>query len=434
MYLGEENEKCEFKESLGHLKEGLRSLTAMLNRSGQGTVYFGVRDDGTVLGLTVEKKTLVNIRIRINDLIEPQILPVIEDLKDENGKHFIRISAVGYNRPYACDGRYYIRTAAFDEKVSTGLLRKMLVSGTTDLISEMDSEEQNLTFKGLIAFLTQTGLHARDDRSFYRSAGLYNQSGRFNEMAYLLSDQNQMSLKVVRFSGTDKTVMSARNEYGGQCLFYSLNQAFEFVTSFIEVKVRLSDGIRKEIPLFDKESFREAWINACVHNAWSEKLAPAVYMYDDRIEVISYGSIPYDLSLNGFYAGTSVPVNKGLFALFSNAHLTEQTGHGIPTIVAHYGKDAFSFQDNIVKVTLKYAFEPDNVIKRKSREQLITGLTANQQNVYYYLQDHPEATLKQVADNSSLSLSGVKKITDKLRAENLIDRTGSRRSGRWITK
>lgn len=434
MNLGIESEKCEFKESLGHLKEGLRSLTAMLNRSGQGVVYFGVRDDGSVMGLTVEKKTLVNIRIRINDLIEPQILPVIDDLKDENGKHFIRVSAVGYNRPYACDGRYYIRTAASDEKISTDLLRKMLVSGTTDLISEMDAENQDLTFKGMVAFLDQSGLHARNDRAFYKSAGLYNQSGKFNQMAYLLSDQNRMNLKVVRFTGMDKSVMSARNEYGDQCLFNSLEQVYDFVTSFIEVKVKLSDGIRKEIPLFDKESFREAWINACVHNTWSEKLAPAVYMYDDRIEVISYGTIPYDLSLNGFYAGTSVPVNKGLFALFSNAHLTEQTGHGIPTIVAHYGKDAFSFQDNIVKVTLKYAFEPDNVARRKSREQMIIGLTVNQQNVYHYLQEHPEATLKQVAEDNSLSLSGVKKITDKLRSEDLIERKGSRRSGKWITK
>ncbi len=47
MNLGKENEKVEFKESLSQLDKGLKSLTAMLNRNGSGTVFFGVDDDGS---------------------------------------------------------------------------------------------------------------------------------------------------------------------------------------------------------------------------------------------------------------------------------------------------------------------------------------------------------------------------------------------------
>ena len=36
--------------------------------------------------------------------------------------------------------------------------------------------------------------------------------------AYLLSDDNEISLKAVAFEGTDKSVMSKRAEYGGRCL------------------------------------------------------------------------------------------------------------------------------------------------------------------------------------------------------------------------
>ena len=35
-------------------------------------------------------------------------------------------------------------------------------------------------------------------------------------------------------------------------------------------------------------------------------------MYDDRIEIISYGGLPFSLSKEGFFRGTSVPVNKSL--------------------------------------------------------------------------------------------------------------------------
>lgn len=437
MYLGEENEEQEFKESLGQLDDGLKALTAMLNRGGHGAVYYGVKDNGAVLGMTVSKKTLVDIRIRIKDRIEPQIMPVIENLTDETGKHFIKVSANGFNRPYSYDGRYFLRTAASNERISTSLLRRMLISGTTDLISEMDSEEQNLIFNGFISFLSQKGIHARDERSFYQSAGFYNHTGKYNFMAYLLSDENTLNLKVVRFSGTDKSVMSERTEFGGQCLLTSLMQVFTYVTGLITVKVSLENGIRRETELFDKESFREAWINACVHNAWSEKIAPSVFIFDDRIEIVSYGSIPYDLTMTGFFAGTSIPVNNGLFTIFSNADLSEQTGHGIPTIVSHYGREAFSFEDNMLKVTLKYAFEPEFAAVRRRRINEYytrTRLNANQLKIYEYVKQYPDTTLAQAASDNGLSLSGTKKIIQKLKELDLIERTGSRKTGKWITK
>ena len=56
MNLGQENEKQEFKLGLGQLDKGLKSLSAMLNRSGEGTVFFGVDDDGNVKGLDIGKK------------------------------------------------------------------------------------------------------------------------------------------------------------------------------------------------------------------------------------------------------------------------------------------------------------------------------------------------------------------------------------------
>ncbi len=43
--------------------------------------------------------------------------------------------------------------------------------------------------------------------------------------------------------------------------------------------------------------------------------------------------------------------------------LAEQSGHGVPIIVSDYGKEAFSFDDGILKVTIKFAYEPDAVFK-----------------------------------------------------------------------
>ena len=65
MNLGREDEFKEFKEGLGQLDKGLKSVTAMLNRHNIAIVYFGVDDNGNVVGLQTGKDTLMDIRNKI---------------------------------------------------------------------------------------------------------------------------------------------------------------------------------------------------------------------------------------------------------------------------------------------------------------------------------------------------------------------------------
>ncbi|MDW7656390.1 MAG: putative DNA binding domain-containing protein [Bacillota bacterium] len=434
MNLGNENETQEFKLSLAQLDKGLKSLAAMLNRNGTGTVYFGVDDNGEVKGLTVGKKTLLDIRNRVCDLIEPRIICKIDEMTDERGNSFIKVSAKGYDMPYSFDGRYFIRNVSADERISNEILRKMLASGDADLIRQISSERQDLSFSGLCTMLLQNDIHAADTARFHFNYGLMNKDEKFNLMAYLLSDQNEIMIKVVRFAGLNKSVMSERTEYGAQCLLISVNQVLQYFKAINTTKVDLSEGQRKETHLFLYEAFREAWINACLHNSWAEKVPPAVHVFDNRIEIISYGGLPYGLSEEGFFHGTSVPVNKGLLTVFMATHFAEQTGHGVPIIVSSYGRKAFSFDDGMVKVTLAFAFEPDIIAARKHKEKLLEKLTSNQTAVLMFLKDNPQSTLQEAADAVSLSVPGVKKIVAKLQKLELLTRVGSKKDGDWLMK
>ncbi len=434
MNLGQENENQEFKQSLSQLDKGIKSLTAMLNRNQKGIVYFGVDDNGNVKGLLIGKKTLSDIRSRIKDLVEPQIIAEIENCKSTDGKQYVKVSAYGTDIPYSCDGRYYIRNVSSDESVSNLMLRKMLASGESDLIREITSENQELTFKQLSEILSNKKIHFKDSRLFYKNYGLINKDGKYNYMAYLLSDQNNTSIKVVSFSGLDKSNMSTRTEYGKQCLLKSISQIFEYFKSINVVNVKLNEGIRKEIPLFPFESLREAWVNACLHNSWNERIPPSIFMFDDRIEIVSYGGIPYGLSQDGFFKGTSLPVNKSLFTIFLISGFAEQSGHGIPIIVSECGKEAFSFEDNMIKVTIKFHYEPDSVLARKAREKAALKLTSNQHRVYNYLLENPSSNLQLAAKQLNLSLSGIKKIVSKLQSLDMLQRFGSKKSGQWIAK
>ena len=406
----------------------------MLNRHGKATVYFGVDDNGDVCGLSIGKNTLMDIRNKIRDKIEPRIFAEIVELSDELGRKYIKVSVNGADIPYSFDGRYYIRNVSSDEQASNDILRKMLATSDSDIIRQKTSPKQNLTFKTLFALLSGVGKHPSDTEEFYGNYGLLTRDGKFNINAYLLSDNNDISMKVVVFEGKDKSVMSRRTEYGSKCLLLSLDEIAEFFSSMNVTRVDVKGTKRKENALFDYPSFREAWINACLHNDWNNAIAPSVYVFDDRIEVVSYGGIPYTLTKEGFFNGTSVPVNKSLLFVFIAAGYAEQSGHGVPTIVDRYGRGVFSFEDGMVKVTIPLEFERNEVQERKNAERQRKGLTRNQKKIYDILFEDGKKSLQEVADESGLSLAGVKKICLKLQEYGILERSGSKKDGVWIAK
>lgn len=57
---------------------------------------------------------------------------------------------------------------------------------------------------------------------------------------------------------------------------------------------------RKDVPLFEDAAFREAVINEFVHNKWVDGNEPVITVYQDRIEILSRGSLPPAQTLDGF--------------------------------------------------------------------------------------------------------------------------------------
>ena len=80
--------------------------------------------------------------------------------------------------------------------------------------------------------------------------------GKYNYLANLLADENDISIKVVRFEGKDKLKMVSRNEFGFKCLFLAMKQALNFTLSLNETRVDIEPALeRKETPLFDRHVF-----------------------------------------------------------------------------------------------------------------------------------------------------------------------------------
>ena len=76
--IGEETEQVEFKKSTGELKEGIISIVSILNKHERGDLYFGVKNNGDVIGQEISDTTMRDVSQAIRANIKPPIYPVVE--------------------------------------------------------------------------------------------------------------------------------------------------------------------------------------------------------------------------------------------------------------------------------------------------------------------------------------------------------------------
>lgn len=431
MNFGKESETKEYKTSTGEIRQALRSISAILNKHQKGELYFGVRDDGEVVGMQIGKETLRDIAAKIKEGIDPRIYPDVKDFKTPDGKRYVKVLFSGEETPYAAEGRVYLRVSDRDEQVDMMTLRKLLMSGSSDVLRQRKATRQDLTFKLLIAELSAHGHAAKSNKAYLGNIGLLTKEGDFNYQAELLSDQARVSIKVSRFAGTDKSFQSQRREFGDQPLFAALEEASQYLSALCEVNVVFPNDSAKrvETPLFDYQAFREAWVNAVVHNNWIDLTPPAVYIYDDRLEVVSNGGLPISLEESEFFAGRSEPVNPSLFRLFADLGIVEQNGHGVSKIVASYGKKAFSIHNDYLEVRIPFAFRPSFAFGTFSP----SDLSSKEKDVLSYVFKNKKATLREIAEATGLTLKTVRNAIKRLQENGLLSRKDNKSRGDWQT-
>jgi len=121
-----ESETLELKKSTAQLKPGIISIVAILNKHQGGKLYFGIKDDGTILGQNIGEDTLRSISQTISANIEPKIYPSIRQVSIE-GKTCIEIEFQGNDVPYFAYGKAYIRTSDEDKLLSMRELENMIL-------------------------------------------------------------------------------------------------------------------------------------------------------------------------------------------------------------------------------------------------------------------------------------------------------------------
>ena len=154
-----------------------------------------------------------------------------------------------------------------------------------DTIENMAADYQNLTFNKLFGYYGSKGIVLRED-TFEDNLGLRTGDGEYNLMAQLLSDNSHMPFRVSIFTGTTKgSNLYSIREFGNNCLLYTLDEVLRYGDVLNIIQADETDRVveRKDVPLFDDKVFREAVINAVLHNLWVEGNEPLFFLLQHRL-------------------------------------------------------------------------------------------------------------------------------------------------------
>ncbi len=447
-----EEEWFEFKENwfgeagIGEYISAMSNAAAMLGRNAAYLIWGINNETHELTGTTFSFHRDVKGE-PLEHYLARQIMPDVgfrfHELSVEGKRVVVLVIPAAKQVPTAFNNVRYLRIGSskvnlnkYPERESQ--LFDILRNGLPTL-ERAEAYDQDLTFGKLFLYYADKGIILSKD-TFKKNLGLLNPSGKYNMLAQLLSDDSQIPIRVSIFRGTDKaSPLYSVREFGNNCLLLSLDKVLEYgdVLNIMQADETNRLVERKEVPLFDQDAFREAIVNAFVHNYWLGGNAPMITVYSNRIEILSRGTLAPGQTINGFYLGESVPVNRKLSDIFLQLHISERSGRGVPKITQIYGREAIEFTENSIIVTIplkKADLEVGDKVGDKVRDKVgdkNPQLNSTRRGILKAMRNNPNITQPQLMAVIGISRTAIQKNVSFLRKNGYIERIGSNKNGYW---
>ena len=309
----QESSRVELKASLNDKLE--KEIVAFLNNREGGILYIGIGDDGHPVEIPDMDATQLKIADRIKNNILPSTLGLFDIVTEyiEDAAVIKIIISSGLEKPYYIKNKgmspngCYMRLGTSTQSMSTALIDELYAKRIHTTLRNIPSPRQDLTFAQLKIYYQERGLELND--RFANSLELLTPDGIFNYIAYLLADENGVSIKVAKYAGTDKVHLKENEEYGYCSLIKATNYVLEKMKIENITKAEVTSTKRIEKNLVEPVPLREALINAIVHNDFSREIPPVFEIFSDRMEFTSYGGLIQGQSKDDFFSCSSMPRN-----------------------------------------------------------------------------------------------------------------------------
>lgn len=442
-----ESEILEYKKSTALLKEGLFSITSILNKHNKGSLYFGVSDNGEIIGQQVSSKTLREISQAVSNFIEPKIFPTITEQKIDN-KHIILVEFEGSETPYSAYGEIRIRVADEDKKVTRIELEKLFHKSAT---IKWDKEISESTLKDinediLIDFYN-SGFRAKRIKFEYKNIEdtinrccLSVKNKILNAGHITFSNKAQLPVKMGVFATDTKNTINDMN-YIKTNLYEALRTCEAYFRNNTKWKVEFNDGSRlgfkrEEIPEIPFKAIREALLNSYIHRDMLSPIANEFCIFKDRIEIFNPGEFNSEYNIEDYLngGGKSICRNQLLADTIYLSEDIEAFGTGLKRINDLCKKSDVKVDFIKDKVGFTVKFWRKKVEIEYIRKFDFNSLTNQEKKIVLYLEEQRNITRKNVEIILGISRRTAVRILNDLIKKEIVTSTGNTNNLEYILK
>ncbi|MDR1378714.1 MAG: putative DNA binding domain-containing protein [Synergistaceae bacterium] len=367
-----ENSRHQFKKNLNN-SDALTAEFIAFSNGGGGRIFIGVDDSGVVTGLTGEDIRRLNQMISnaASQNVQPAINPVTENIKTGNGLVMVVEVPAGINKPYQDkNGVFWVKNGLDKRKAtSRDEIQRMFqksarihadeipVSGVT--VADLDLDY----FKD---FFQKRFGETLDDQILSLPNILENmnllKNGSLNICCALLfakSPQYKLPVFIVKAGAFEANDLATIHYNDSRDITGKLSDVFYQTVAFIVSNlhhIQDEQGINSVgKPEISVESIEELVSNALIHRDYFISAPVRVFVFSNRVEIISPGHLPNNLTIENIKSGNSNARNPTL-ASFAN-HVLPYRGYGSGIIRALAKYPHIDFVDdregNLFKVTLR---------------------------------------------------------------------------------
>lgn len=436
MNIGSENEYIEFKRSTSELKEGIQSIAAMLNKHGKGTLYFGVKNNGDVIGQQIGETTLNQLSRDIAINIKPSFVYDVEEKYTPDGKCFIEVTFHGSKTPYSAYNRYFLRFHDEDRVMDNDMLREYYRQSNNDYsyweksssnagVDTLDNDlikkyYEDCYQKGRITY------HFENTQKFLSRLGLmYDQYYLNNAGNVLFSKNTPVRLKLVTFASETRLTILNIEVFEGN-VFECINKSLDYISRGIMWKAEFDGSVqRKEVPEIPMEAVREIVVNAFSHGEYDSNTDFEIAIYKNRVSIYSPGHFPKPYSPEEFATGyiEPIPMNDTITQVLYKNGTIEQMSTGFERTFELCEKQNVKYSYLETANGFRFEFFRSNNIPKE--------LSKTERKVLEVISKDNRIKVDNIASECNVSLRTVARAISKLKSLGLLKRIGSDKDGCW---
>ncbi len=355
-----EGHHIEFKLEEEKNKDFAKTIVSFTNTDG-GKVLIGVKDDGTIVGVSNPDLIMQRIGNIAYNNCEPPIT-IIQETANIDDKTIIIVNVPkGTQRPYRTnEGKYYVRSSNSCRDASREELLRIFQSSKSIFYDETPvntASTADFQFEQFRSFIIDYLSLEIEDKSellnFAKNFHLLNTSDNnhnptvtgilfFGKFPQSFLPQARIICAAIK--GTDVAIEPFDKKEIAGTIPAIIEDVERFFKIHLQTKHKIEDfkkEVFEELPL---TALREAAINAIAHRDYTINSPVRIIIYSDRIEIRSPGTLPNTVTIESIKVGGShVLRNPNIYNMLAKYKMVTDVGSGVRRMIKlikeHTGKE-----------------------------------------------------------------------------------------------